>query len=181
MTYAILQHGGRQYRVTAGDRLLVDRLPADVGSMVALEPVLLVGNDGGKLDVGSPAVDGVRVAAEVISHRRGRKLRIFTYKPKKRRRRTMGFRADLTELRVAKLLAKGEAIPEAGRRAETAEKSEKKPRSAAKPAVAKPVVAEATTETAEEKPKPARKAAAPKAAKPKTDVTEDEAKDGDGA
>ncbi|MGI8847709.1 MAG: 50S ribosomal protein L21 [Candidatus Dormibacteria bacterium] len=112
MTYAIVQHGGRQYRVTAGDRLLVDRLGADVGTMVALEPVLMVaGEDDSSL--GAPAVDGVRVAALVVSHRRGKKLRVFKYKAKKRYRKTMGFRADLTELRVQQVLAKGEKIPTA--------------------------------------------------------------------
>jgi len=111
MTYAILQHGGRQYRVTAGDRLLVDRLAADVGTMVALEPVLLTG-DGDTTDVGTPGVDGVRVAALVVAHRRGKKLRVFKYKPKKRFRKTIGFRADLTELRVQNVLAKGAAVPD---------------------------------------------------------------------
>lgn len=109
--YAILSHGGRQYRVSAGDRLLVDRLAAEVGSVVALEPVLLTGGDG---DTGlGRDVDGVRVAATVIAHRRGEKLRIFKYKAKKRYRRAAGYRSDLTELRVHSILAKGAAIPAA--------------------------------------------------------------------
>ena len=114
--YAILAHGGHQYRVTAGDRLLVDRLPAEVGSVVSLEPVLLV-SDGDKVDVGTPAVEGCRVAATVVSHRRGKKLRVFTYKAKKRRRRTLGHRSELTELVVEKVLAKGEKLPEKGEHA----------------------------------------------------------------
>ncbi len=109
--YAILSHGGRQYRVSAGDRLLVDRLDAEVGSVVVLEPVLLTGGDG-TTGLGED-VDGVRVAVTVIGHRRGRKLRIFKYKAKKRSRKMAGYRSDLTELRVESILAKGAAVPTA--------------------------------------------------------------------
>jgi large subunit ribosomal protein L21 len=109
--YAILSHGGRQYRVSAGDRLLVDRLDAEVGSVVGLAPVLLTGGDG-KTGVGTD-VDGMRVAVTVLAHRRGRKLRIFKYKAKKRSRKVAGYRSDLTELRVESILAKGAALPKA--------------------------------------------------------------------
>ena len=95
--YAILKHGGHQYRVAAGDRLLVDRLTAEIGSRVTLEPVLLVA-DGDTAEVGGGTVSGARVIATVVAHRRGRKLRVFTYKPKKRHRRTLGYRSQLTEL-----------------------------------------------------------------------------------
>jgi large subunit ribosomal protein L21 len=109
--YAILSHGGRQYRVSAGDRLLVDRLDAQVGSVVALEPVLLTGGEG-KTALGKD-VDGLRVAVTVVAHRRGEKLRIFKYKAKKRSRKMAGYRSDLTELRVESILAKGAALPKA--------------------------------------------------------------------
>jgi large subunit ribosomal protein L21 len=109
--YAILSHGGRQYRVSAGDRLVVDRLEAEVGSVVALEPVLLTGGDG-TTGLGKD-LDGVRVAVTVIAHPRGRKLRIFKYKAKKRSRKMAGYRSDLTELRVESILAKGAALPKA--------------------------------------------------------------------
>ena len=108
--YAILQQGGHQYRVAPGDRLIVDRVDAEVGDVVTLEPVLLV-HDGEAAVVGAPVVDGARVAATVVSHRLGRKLRIFKYKPKKRYRRTQGHRSRLTELRIDALLGKGEALP----------------------------------------------------------------------
>jgi large subunit ribosomal protein L21 len=107
--YAILSHGGRQYRVSAGDRLLVDRLDAEVGSVVALEPVLLTGGDG-TTALGKD-LDGVRVAVTVVGHRRGRKLRIFKYKAKKRSRKMAGYRSDLTELRVESIMAKGATLP----------------------------------------------------------------------
>src|ERR1017187_6868960 len=108
--YAIVQHGGHQYRVSSGDRLIVDRLPDDIGAVIGLEPVLLV-SDGDGVRTGEAGLDGVRVAATVVAHHRGKKLRILTYKPKKRHRRTLGFRADLTELKVEGILARGEALP----------------------------------------------------------------------
>jgi large subunit ribosomal protein L21 len=97
--YAILQHGGHQYRVASGDRILVDRIPVEVGSTVTLESVLLLG-DGAETDVAKGSPVEASVTATVIAHRRGRKIRVFTYKPKKRRRRTLGFRSQLTELRI---------------------------------------------------------------------------------
>jgi large subunit ribosomal protein L21 len=110
--YAILSHGGRQYRVSAGDRLLVDRLAAEVGSVVALEPLLLTGGADAQTAHGKD-LEGMRVAATVVAHRRGKKLRIFKYKAKKRSRKVAGYRSDLTELRVESILAKGAALPAA--------------------------------------------------------------------
>ncbi len=115
--YAILQQSGHQYRVSPGDRLVVDRLAAEVGSVVALEPVVLVAGDDGT-QVGTPVVDGARIAAVVVSHRKGAKIRVFKYKPKKRYRRTHGHRSALTELRVEAVLAAGEPLPEAPKPAE---------------------------------------------------------------
>jgi large subunit ribosomal protein L21 len=110
--YAILRQGGHQYRVEPGDRLLVERLPAGVGSVIALEPVLLL-HDGTSALVDATSIDGARVPATVLAHRRGRKLRVFKYKPKKRYRRTLGYRSDLTELRIETFLKRGEELPAA--------------------------------------------------------------------
>lgn len=109
--YAILKHGGHQYRVTPGDRLLVDRLPAAIGEIIELEPVLYLSGDDGAAAAGLASASGARVAASVVSHRRGKKIRVFKYKPKKRYRKTLGHRSELTELRVEALLAKGERAP----------------------------------------------------------------------
>jgi large subunit ribosomal protein L21 len=128
--YAILQHGGHQYRVASGDRILVDRIPVEVGSTVTLESVLLIG-DGAETDVAKGSPVEASVTATVIAHRRGRKIRVFTYKPKKRHRRTLGYRSQLTELRIDDV-ARG--------------KADEKPKAAAKPRkAAEPVKAEATT------------------------------------
>ncbi len=130
--YAILSHGGRQYRVSAGDRLVVDRLDAEVGSVVALEPVLLTGGDG-TTALGKD-LDGLRVAVTVVAHRRGEKLRIFKYKAKKRTRKAAGYRSELTELRVESILEKGAALP--GAAATKAPRTRKPAAAAAKPKAA---------------------------------------------
>lgn len=110
--YAILKHGGHQYRVAPGDRLLVDRLASEVGATIELEPVLYL-NDGTAGATGTPEIAGARVSATVVSHRRGPKIRVFKYKPKKRYRRTHGHRSDLTELRIEAVLAAGQSAPKA--------------------------------------------------------------------
>ena len=169
--YAILSHGGRQYRVSAGDRLLVDRLSAEVGSVVALEPVLLTGGDGERTGVGDD-VDGMRVAATVVAHRRGRKLRIFKYKAKKRSRKVAGYRSDLTELRVDSILAKGAALPAAASAADGAVQGEERPRArrSGRTPAATAAAEPASTTTGDAEPgaaEPAGDAAPPEAAAPK--------------
>lgn len=110
--YAIVQQGGHQYRLAPGDRFLVDRMAAEVGSMITLEPVLLL-SDADSGTSGLDAAKGARVAAVVVGHRLGRKLRVYKYKPKKRYRRTHGHRSRYTELRVEALLAAGQPLPAA--------------------------------------------------------------------
>ena len=124
--YAILQHGGHQYRVASGDRILVDRIPVEVGSVVTLELVLLLG-DGAETDVAKGSPVEASVTATVIAHRRGRKIRVFTYKPKKRHRRTLGYRSQLTEL----------LIEEVGRGKAAAKPKAAAPKRAAAPKAAK--------------------------------------------
>lgn len=116
--YAVVQQGGHQYRVRPGDRLLVDRMSVDVGSLVELAPVLVLADDA-SVTIGTPAVEGARVAARVVAHANGPKLRVFKYKPKKRYRRTRGYRSRLTELRVEAVLGPGEPLPEIAPAAES--------------------------------------------------------------
>ena len=97
--YAIVKTGGKQYRVEEGQTLLVERLPGDAGAKLDLEPLLfradetLFGNDLGK----------VTVAAEVVEHLRGPKLRVNKFKPKRGYRRRAGHRQELTRIRVTKI------------------------------------------------------------------------------
>jgi large subunit ribosomal protein L21 len=159
--YAILQQSGHQYRVSPGDRLVVDRLTAEVGSVVALEPVVLVQNDDGT-QVGTPVVEGARVAVVVVGHPKGAKIRVFKYKAKKHYRRTHGHRSLLTEVRVEALLGKGDPLPKAPEPKPAEAKAEAaKPARSRSRAKAEPEVEAAAVETAE--------AAAPEApAAPKT-------------
>jgi len=110
--YAIIEHGSHHYRISAGDRILVDRIKADVGATVTLERVLLVADGDGTVTTGGDGLSEARVTATVVAHRRGRKLRVLTYKPKKRHRRTLGYRSQLTELRVDEVAGGGSARPQ---------------------------------------------------------------------
>ncbi|MCR4420823.1 MAG: 50S ribosomal protein L21 [Clostridia bacterium] len=102
--YAIIESGGKQYRVREGEVLRLERLAAEEGSTVAAGRVLAVGR-GAELRIGQPEVDGVRVWLKVLRHGRGRKILVFKYKPKKNYRRRRGHRQDFTEVRVEKIEA----------------------------------------------------------------------------
>lgn len=97
--YAIVETGGKQYRVKVGDRIRVERIHADAGSDISLDRVLLLGG-AGATTIGAPLVDGAAVAAHVDDHLRGEKMYVFKYKPKKRYRRKIGHRQELTELTI---------------------------------------------------------------------------------
>lgn len=97
--YAVIETGGKQYRVAAGDTIAVERLKAEAGAQVELDQVLMVSGDAG-VTIGTPVVDGAAVVATVSEHFRGPKIRVFKFKPKKRYRRTMGHRQELTRLTI---------------------------------------------------------------------------------
>ena len=97
--YAIIETGGKQYRVSVGDSLSVERLPAEAGSELTIDRVLLLGGDGATR-VGTPTVAGAAVTARVEDHRRGEKIIVFKYKAKKRYRRRLGHRQSLTRLTI---------------------------------------------------------------------------------
>jgi large subunit ribosomal protein L21 len=102
--YAIVKTGGKQYRVEQGSSLLVERLPADEGARVSLEPLLYV-DDSRMLD--GEDVAKVKVEAKVLGHERGPKLRIVKFKPKRGYKRRTGHRQDLTRLEVSSIKAPG--------------------------------------------------------------------------
>ena len=97
--YAIVETGGKQYRVKVGDRIRVERIHSDAGSDISLDRVLLLGGTG-ETTVGAPLVDGATVTAHVDDHLRGEKIHVFKYKPKKRYRRKIGHRQELTALTI---------------------------------------------------------------------------------
>lgn len=98
-TYAIIETGGKQYRVSVGDSLAIEKLPVEVGSDVTFDRVLMVGGDGAT-KVGTPLVDGASVQAKVDAQFRGEKIIVFKYKPKKRYRRRTGHRQALTRVSI---------------------------------------------------------------------------------
>ncbi len=99
VNYAIIQTGGKQYRVQPGDTVRVESLRGDVGDLLELTDVRLVSQDG-EVTVGAPAIDGARVTAEVLGHGRGKKIVVFKNKAKTRYRRKNGHRQQYTELKV---------------------------------------------------------------------------------
>jgi large subunit ribosomal protein L21 len=104
--YAIVETGGKQYRVKPGDTVAVEKLAGDPGEIVDLDQVLLVAGDG-EPHVGSPAVAGAVVRAEVVSQFRGDKIIIFRYKSKVRYRRKTGHRQSMTRLLITDILLDG--------------------------------------------------------------------------
>lgn len=97
--YAIVEVGGRQYRVSPGERVYVERLAQPAGSSVEL-PVLLLSDDSG-ISVGKPFVEGKTITAQVMGEMKGEKLIIFKYTPKKRYRKKAGHRQTYTILKIA--------------------------------------------------------------------------------
>jgi large subunit ribosomal protein L21 len=97
--HAVIKSGSRQYRVSEGDTIQVERLAADAGDTVRLDQVLLVSSDDG-VTVGTPTVAGAAVRATVLGEERGRKLIVFKYKPKNRYKIKNGHRQTYTRLRI---------------------------------------------------------------------------------
>ncbi len=106
---AVIETGGKQYRVSPGQTVEVELLPAEPGATVTLERVLLVSSEDGAT-VGQPIVPGGAVVATVIGEGRGKKVIVFKYKSKKRYRRTTGHRQDYTYITITDIQSKGESL-----------------------------------------------------------------------
>ncbi len=200
--YAIVKTGGKQYRVERGQRLLVERLAAEAGSNVTLEPILYR-SDEAVFD--KTGLESVQVTARVVAHVRGEKLRVFKFKPKRGYKRRTGHRQDLTQIEVtdiahgkakakaAKPAAAAPVADEQAAKAPAAAKAGDKPAakpkakasaakpqggkgSAAKPSPAKPSSAKPSPAGASsEKPsaeKPAKPKAKARSAKPKEEPSD---------
>ncbi|HEX6122758.1 MAG TPA: 50S ribosomal protein L21 [Ktedonobacterales bacterium] len=107
--YAVIETGGKQYRVSPGQTVEVELLPAEPGSEVALDRVLLV-STGTETLVGKPTVPGARVIGTVVREGRGTKIRVFKFRAKKRYRRTTGHRQDYLYLSVTDIQANGKSL-----------------------------------------------------------------------
>ncbi|MAQ18671.1 MAG: 50S ribosomal protein L21 [Sandaracinus sp.] len=97
--YAIIKTGGKQYRVSEGDTIRVEKITGDVGSSVELGEVLMVGGTD-DVSVGTPLVSGAKVTAEIVAQDRAKKIIVFKMKRRKNYRRKQGHRQPYTELRI---------------------------------------------------------------------------------
>ena len=100
MDYAIVKTGGKQYRVQQGQTLLVERLASEAGSTIDLQPLLLSSSD---TVFDRDGLAKVAVRAEVVGHERGKKIRVFKFKPKRGYKRTAGHRQELTRIRITEI------------------------------------------------------------------------------
>ena len=102
MRYAVIKTGGKQYTVSAGQVLEVEKLDVEPGSEIELSEVLMV-SDEGAVKTGKPIVEGARVVARVLAQDRDKKIVVFKYKPKKRYRRKTGHRQSITRLAIKEI------------------------------------------------------------------------------
>ena len=110
--YAIIETGGKQYRVKPGDSITVERLPGDEGDAVELDRVLLLCKDG-DVTVGAPVVAGARVVADIATQGRAEKIIVFKYKPKTRHHVKTGHRQSVTRLAIREIAVGEPAAAEA--------------------------------------------------------------------
>jgi len=102
--YAVIKTGGKQYRVSAGQKIKVEQMPADVGSEITLDQILMVG-EGESVKIGTPVVDGATVKATVLSQGRHDKVKIFKMRRRKHYMKRQGHRQNYTELRIEAISA----------------------------------------------------------------------------
>ncbi len=102
--FAIVETGGKQYRVAPGDVIQVEKLPVEVGAQIELDRVLCLAQDD-DVKVGAPCLEGVRVKAQVLRHGKGRKILVVKFKKRKNYRRKKGHRQLFTELKITEIEA----------------------------------------------------------------------------
>ena len=102
--YAVIKTGGKQYRVQAGEKIKIEQIPADVGSQIVLDEVLMVGT-GETVTIGKPLVAGAQVSATVVSQGRADKVRIFKMRRRKHYQKRQGHRQNYTEIQIGAIAA----------------------------------------------------------------------------
>lgn len=102
--YAVIETGGKQYRVNEGDVIFIEKLEVEANETVTFDKVVVASTDEG-LKVGTPYVDGAVVNATALKNGRGKKITVFTYKPKKSSSRKMGHRQAYTQVRIESIQA----------------------------------------------------------------------------
>ena len=111
--YAIVETGGKQYRVSEGDVVRIEKKEGEPGEEILLDKILLVGSGEEGVRVGTPFLEDVRVRAEILAQRRGRKIVVFKFKRRKDYRKKQGHRQDYTGVRI-KAIEQGQAITKEG-------------------------------------------------------------------
>ena len=101
--YAVIQTGGKQYKVTNDDVIFIEKLDVEANDTVTFD-VVAIGSDDG-IKVGAPFVEGAKVTAEVLKNGKGKKIRVATYKPKKNEKRVMGHRQPYTQVKITSIEA----------------------------------------------------------------------------
>src|SRR6476659_7175893 len=129
-TYAVVEVGGNQHRVSEGDFIMVDRIADKEGAKIALKPLMLRGKD---VVLDAKGLEKVKVEATIRGHERGEKIRVFKFKPKRGYKKTQGHRQELTRLEVTKITG-GAAAPD---KKAAAKPADERP-AAEKPAAKKP-------------------------------------------
>ena len=164
--YAVVKTGGKQYRVSKDDTIMVESIKAEAGTTVFLDDVMMLDNDG-SVTIGTPRVEGAIVSAEVVKQARGPKLIIFRRKRRKNHRRIQGHRQDLTLLKILDISPDGKVVAKKPAKAESADETKKAaPKKVAKKQAAeKPVAKKAATKKSVAKKAASKKAASKKAAK----------------
>lgn len=172
--YAVIETGGKQYRVEVGTELEIELLEAGAGETVAFDRILLIA-DGDAASIGRPVVANASVSAEVLRRERGDKVISFKYRPKARRRVKKGHRQELTIVRISDIVLDGKSAASEVAEAEKAKRAERQRlQEAAKrqaeqdAALAAKLAADAKADEAEDAGKPAKGA---KAAKPAAKAT----------
>jgi large subunit ribosomal protein L21 len=104
--YAVVNSGGKQYKVREGEILRVEKLPGEVGSPVTFDRILMVANEE-KVNIGQPVLEGVAVKGHIVEQGKAKKILVFKYKRRKRYRRKKGHRQDFTAVRIDTIETKG--------------------------------------------------------------------------
>jgi len=165
--YAVVNTGGKQYKVQQGEILKVEKIPGDVGSPVTFDRVLMF-SDGENVSIGQPELDNIAVEGHIVEQGKAKKIIVFKYKKRKRYRRKQGHRQEFTAVQIDNITAQGATAKETPEKTEEpkpeAKKAEAKPEKEAAKKTEATAAVPAEETVAEEKP--ATKASATKKAVP---------------
>lgn len=100
--FAVIETGGKQYKVNEGDVVFVEKLDCEEGSKVVFDHVLVLSNNG-EVKVGAPTIDGAKVTANVVKNGKAKKIYVMTYKPKKNEKKKIGHRQPYTKVQIEKI------------------------------------------------------------------------------